>query len=70
MKLNIPALKTLMQERFESNYHAFARALGIDVAAVHKILNKQINAGLKTINKIIDYLKTQGLNINDYIFLP
>ena len=70
MKLKIDKLKALMDERVGGNYHAFARELKIDVSTLHKILNIQINAGLRTINRIIDYLKAQNLNVQDFIFLP
>lgn len=70
MQLKIDKLKQLMDQNFSSNYHAFARELNIDVSTLHKILNVQISAGLKTINKIIEYLKAQNLEIAEYIFLP
>lgn len=70
MKLNIENLKALMAETYNNNYHAFARAIGLDTAALYKILNNQINAGLKTINKLIEFLKMENLSVNKYIFLP
>ncbi len=70
MQLKIDKLKQLMDQKFSGNYHAFARELKIDVSTLHKILNVQINAGLKTINKIIEYLKSQDLEVEEYIFLP
>ena len=42
MKLNIENLKALMAETYNNNYHAFARAIGLDTAALYKILNNQI----------------------------
>lgn len=70
MKLNIENLKQLMNEECNGNYNAFAREIGINVAALYRVLNNQSNAGLKTINKIIAYLKLKKLVVEDYIFLP
>lgn len=69
MKLNIEHLRTLMREKYDNNYHSFARALGFDVSALYKILNGQYNAGLKTINKIIAFLKSNNFKVEEYIFL-
>lgn len=69
MQLNLEKLKNLMKEQYDNNYHTFAKALGFDVSALHRILNGQLNAGLKTINKIIAFLKTNKLEVQEYIFL-
>lgn len=70
MKINIEKVKELMAERHNGNYNAFARATGINVALLYKMLNNKANAGLRTVNRLIDYLKQNGLNVEDYIFLP
>lgn len=70
MKIKIEKIKQLMEERHNGNYNAFARATGINVALLYKMLNNKANAGLKTINRLIDYLKQNNLNVEDYIFLP
>ncbi len=59
-----------MNEKCNGNYNAFARMTGINVSALYKILNNKANAGLGTINKLIDFLKANNLNVEDYIFLP
>lgn len=69
MKIKIDKLKELMNERCGGNYNAFARETGLDVAAVYRILNGQANAGLTTINRIINYLKANNLAVEDYIIL-
>ena len=68
MRLNIEKLRALMQEKCGGNYNAFARETGINVALIYRILNEQGNAGLKTLNKLIDYLVANSLNVNEYIF--
>ena len=70
MKLNIKALRNLMKEQCGGNYNAFARETGINVSLLYKLLNDQAQAGLKTINRLIDYLKANGFRVEDYIFLP
>ena len=70
MKLNIQALKDLMVSGYDGNYNAFARATGVNVSLLYKMLNGTANAGLKTINRIIDFLKANSFKIEDYIFLP
>lgn len=70
MKLNIQALKSLMDSDYNGNYNAFARATGVNVSLLYKMLNGTANAGLKTINRIIDFLKSNGFKVEDYIFLP
>lgn len=70
MKLNIQALKELMQECCAGNYNAFARETGVNVSLLYKLLNGKANAGLKTVNLFVDYLKANGLKVEDYIFLP
>lgn len=70
MKLNVLEMKNLMDSNYNGNYHAFARATGVNVSLLYRILNGTANAGLKTINQIIHYLKDQDLDIKTYIFLP
>jgi predicted transcriptional regulator len=70
MRIKIDKLKELMDEKCGGNYNAFARETGLNVAAVYRIINGQANAGLTTINRIIDYLKSNNMAVEDYIFLP
>ena len=70
MKIKIEKLKELMQDRYNGNYNAFARDAKIDVALLYRIMNGQANAGMKTINSLIEYLKANSLKVKDYIFLP
>ena len=70
MRLNIEALKKLMQEQYGGNYNAFARDTGVNVALLYRMLNDQAQAGLKTINTLIEFFKAKELKVEDYIFLP
>lgn len=70
MKIKIEALKELMQEKCNGNYNAFARETGINVALLFRLLNNQAQAGLKTVNLLIAYIKANELKVEDYIFLP
>ena len=70
MQIKIDALKELMVNDYAGNYNLFARETGINVALLYRVLNNKANAGLKTINMLIDFLKKKDLKIEDYIFLP
>ena len=70
MNLNVEALKKLMQEKYGGNYNAFARATGVNVALLYRIMTGQGNAGLKTINELVAFFKANDLKVEDYIFLP
>ena len=70
MSLNVENLKKLMQEKYKGNYNAFARATGINVALLHRILNGKGGAGMKTINELVVFCKKNDLKVEDYIFLP
>lgn len=69
MQIKIDKLKQLMDAECAGNYNAFARETGINVALLYRLLNKQANAGLKTVNALINYLKLKNLPVEDYIFL-
>ncbi len=69
MQIKIEKLRQLMDEKCSGNYNAFARETNINVALLYRLLNKQANAGLKTINTLINYLKANNLSVEDYIFL-
>jgi len=69
MKLNIKRFRKLMEQKASNNYNEFARQTGINVSLLYKILNGQVNAGTKTISKIVSYLKNQNIDVSKYIFL-
>ena len=69
MELNIKRFRKLMEQKASNNYNEFARQTGINVSLLYKILNGQVNAGTKTISKIVSYLKNQNIDVSKYIFL-
>ena len=69
MVVNIDELRKLMNENANGNYNEFARQTGIDVGQLYKVLNREVGAGTVTISKLINYIKQNGLRVEDYIFL-
>ncbi len=76
MFLNKPKVKELMVIKTKNdkypngNYHEFARKLNVDVAQLHRILNRSINkAGPEFLGKFMKYCQDEGLDFNEYIFL-
>ena len=70
MGLNKCALKNLMDERFNSSYTKLSRAIGVDVAHVHRVLTKNNTPGIKFFNGIIKWCTDNQLDYREYIFLP
>lgn len=70
MYLRKDKLRKLMDEKANGNYHAFARLLGVDVAQVHRILNGKGEAGPKFLGKLMAFCRREGLDFDEYIFLP
>ena len=58
-----------MQEKANGNYHEFARQLGIDVAQVHRVLNRASKAGPKFLGRLMQYCLENNLDFHQYIFL-
>jgi hypothetical protein len=69
MKLNIANVYSLMQDRFNGNYNAFARTLGVDPSHIHRVLVDGVGGGNKIIGAIIKYCKGNGIDYNTYIIL-
>lgn len=70
MKLNIEAIRVLINENFSGNRSAFAKAIGVDRTQVSLLLNKGTGAGALFIGGLIAYCKNNGLDFEKYIFLP
>lgn len=70
MGLNVENLKKLMETNYNNNYNEFARQTGVDVGLLYRIMTGKANAGLKTVNILIDFLKKNNYPVNEYIFLP
>lgn len=70
MDINIDKVKELMGEVADGNYNEFARLTQINVGQLYRILNKQnTKAGTKTISRLITYLKSIDVEIDEFIFL-
>jgi hypothetical protein len=69
MKLRKDKVCELMVTYADDNYHQFARLLSLDVAHVHRTLNKKSNAGPKFLGALMVFCNDYGLNFQDYIFL-
>ncbi|MFZ5611029.1 MAG: hypothetical protein ACOY3U_02370 [Bacillota bacterium] len=66
-------LRDLMKEHGNNSYHYFARALGVEVAQLHRILNHNSEAGAKFLGCLMRFCRvisetvrnTQGNNNSD-----
>lgn len=63
-------LRELMLEKANGNYHELARLLGVNVAQLYRILNKDGQAGPKFLGKLMAFCQKEGLDFERYIFLP
>ncbi|GEQ22115.1 hypothetical protein CBU02nite_26210 [Clostridium butyricum] len=69
MELNKNALIELMNNKFNGSYTKLAKALGIDVAYVYRVLVKERNCGAKFYSCIIQWCNSNDEDYNKYIFL-
>lgn len=68
MYLDKTKVAQLMNDKFDGNYNAFSRSLGVNVAHLHRFLNSDSNAGPKMLGAIAQYCKKEGLQFYDFIF--
>lgn len=68
MEPNIDSLKTLVNNKFNGNKAAFARAIGVDRAQVSKVLKNGTGAGSQFFGGLIAYCEKEKLQFKDYIF--
>lgn len=69
MYLDKTKVVQLMNEKFEGNYNAFSRTLGVNVAHLHRFLNTDgSKAGPKMLGAVAQYCEKEGLEFNNYIF--
>lgn len=70
MRINIPSLIKLIDEKYRGNQTYFAEEAKIDRSYLNQILNGKVsNNSSKICNKIIRYCERNNLNYKDYIFL-
>jgi hypothetical protein len=70
MKLNKVAMINLLYERFNGNFSRLARELGLDVAYVYRVLEKNRNCGAKFFSNIMLWCTKNNLDYKRFIFLP
>ncbi len=70
MRVNIQAVKELIQERFRGNTLWFAEEIGMDASYVYTILNNpEKSKSDKFCNSLIKYCELHNLDFRKYIFL-
>jgi hypothetical protein len=70
MRVNIEAVKKLIEERFRGNTSWFAEEIGMDATYVSTILNNpKKSTSDKFCNSLIKYCELHNLNFKEYIFL-
>lgn len=70
MKINIPKIEELIQDRFYNNKTKFAETVGISREYVSMLLNeKKDSNSAKACNAIILYCENNDLDYREYIYL-
>lgn len=69
MKPNLESLNKVLNNEFDNNISAFARAIGVNRSQMSNILNKGIGAGSLFFGGLMAYCKATGKNYEDYIIL-
>ncbi len=70
MKLNKSELIKLLNEEFNGNFSKLSRALGLNVAYVYRVIEKDKNCGVKFFSSIIRWCQENNKDYKEYIFLP
>lgn len=68
MKINKNAFKMLIDSNFEGNYSKCARALGVNVSSVSRLLSGEQGLGVKILNGLMSYCEKNKLDVREYIF--
>lgn len=69
MRLNKAALTDLLNTKFNGNFTKFSKELGLNVAYVYRVLEKDRNCGVKFYSCVIQWCKDNDVDYNQYIFL-
>lgn len=70
MKVNIPNLLKLIEEKYRGNQSFFAEDAEIDRSYLNLLMNGKIESSSpKICNSIIRYCENNNLDYRDYIFL-
>lgn len=66
MIVNVEGLQEILQENFEGDCEAFAKTVGVDANVLCRLLKGNAIAGLKTTNRLKDYIESLGYDMEDY----
>lgn len=61
-------LMNLMDVEFEGNYRKCSKALGVEAAQLHRILNTGAQAGPVFLGRFHEYCVKEKKDFNDFIF--
>lgn len=67
MCINVKKMYRHIDERYEGNMTAFARAVGLSASTITRIVNGQTEGGGKVVRKIIEYCKKNKLDYRVFI---
>lgn len=68
MYLDKMKLMEYMNEHFDGNYRKFARALNVEVAQLHRILNSEAQAGTVFLGRLHLFCTKNNVDFNEFIF--
>lgn len=69
MKLNILAVKRLIDEETKGNYRQFAKLIGVDSAHLYRAIKQNRSGGAKIMGALIKYCEHNNCDYREYIFL-
>jgi hypothetical protein len=70
MEANKNKIQDLINEKFNGNKSAFAKAIGVERSQISALINHGKCVGAKFYGGLIAYCEQNKLDFRDYIFLP
>ncbi len=70
MYLDYLKFEGLFISEFQGNYHKASRDLGVDVAQIHRIVNKKKGAGLLFVSCLMKWCRNNNIDVTDLFFYP
>lgn len=68
MYLNKEKLIDYMNTHYEGNYNKFSKDLKVEVAQLHRILNKDSQAGVVFMGRLHSFCKRNNIKFDEFIF--
>lgn len=68
MYLNKSKLMECMETYYEGNYSKFSKALNVEVAQLHRIINKDSQAGTVFLGRLHLFCSKNNMDFNEFIF--